>query len=71
MVVVCCLKSLLVLFDVCPYATWQVLHKAIRFSIVSACLLPPIPRASMWCMSTALDPHTSQESNQLYRSPSL
>jgi hypothetical protein len=39
MVVVCCLKSLLVLFDVTVSClVWQVLHKAIRFSMVSRAL---------------------------------
>jgi hypothetical protein len=28
--------------------------------MVSACLLPPIPLDSMWWMSTAVAPHTSQ-----------
>jgi ABC-type uncharacterized transport system permease subunit len=57
MVVVCCLKSLLVLFDVTVSNVWQVLHRAIRLSMVSAVLLPPIPLDSMWWMSTAFDWH--------------
>ena len=43
-----------------PYWKWHCRHRAIRFSSVSAILVPPIPLASMWWMSTACEPQTSQ-----------